>query len=83
MLAGPAIAEVTAIWQLQSAGARVPLAERRLRAGRRRTWRVAAARIKFADRMLRVRALDVYHAGRLRWSRKIDPSVTVIKTELS
>jgi hypothetical protein len=33
--------------------------------------------------MLRVRALDAYHARRPRWPRKIDPSVTAIKTQLS
>jgi hypothetical protein len=33
--------------------------------------------------MLRVRALDAYHAARPRRPRKIDPSVTAIKIELS
>lgn len=82
MLAGPAIAEVKASWQLQSAGTQVPLG-RGLHPSPRQTWRVAAARIKFEDGMLRVQSLDAYHAERLCWSRKIDPSVTVIKTELS
>jgi hypothetical protein len=81
MLAGPAIAEVKATWQLQSAGARPPLG-RGLHPSPR-TWRVAAAHIKSGVEMLRVRALDAYHAERLCWSCKIDPSVTVIKTELS
>jgi hypothetical protein len=33
--------------------------------------------------MLRVRTLDAYHAVRPRRPRKIDPSVTAIKIELS
>jgi hypothetical protein len=82
MLPDPAIAEMKASWQLQSTGARPPLG-RGLHPSPRRTWRVAAARIKFEDGMLRVRALDAYHAVRPRRPRKIDPPVTAIKTQLS
>jgi hypothetical protein len=50
---------------------------------RRRTWRVAAAHIKSGVEMLRDCTLDAYHDVRPRRPRKIDLSVTAIKTQLS
>jgi hypothetical protein len=75
MLAGPAIAEMKAIWQQRSAGSR----RRALASNVARRRSAHQVRVE----MLPVRALDAYHAARPRRPRKIDPSVTAIKTQLS